>query len=363
MAAIRSAITRFQIPLLFGLAAVLTIIVFRLIGAATEYRLVVPLDSADGLYPGSDVLIAGARAGSVQELRLDGQRALVTIVVDDAYAPVHSDATIALRPKSLLGEKYLALDPGHSGSLDSGTMLRPDQVKPPVDLQDVVNTLDAPTREKLRTLVIELGGGVAGRSLDINQTISYGSKDINDLAAVTDVLAQRDADLEKVIQGLDTVTAELARSDRRQELGSLIQNSQRLLASLSTQDAQIKKALVESNATLGRTDSALSGTSAQLNQILTSLPQNVHTIDNLGQDLDLLMKDYNSDGHLMLFQEGIPAGTTVFSGHDTSGFGTRVSVVVGADTRTGGLAIYGSTSSNGKDPLGGILGFLQGKQP
>jgi ABC-type transporter Mla subunit MlaD len=211
--------------------------------------------------------------------------------------------------------------------------------------------------------VIELGGGLAGRSNDINQTISYGSKDINDLAAVTDVLAQRDADLQKVIQGLDTVTAELARSDRRQELGSLIQNSQKLLASLAGQDAQIKRLLVESNATLGRTGNALSGTSGHLNQILNALPQNVHTINVFSQDLDILMRDYNADDHLTKFQQGIRYGATVFGGHDNNGFATRVSVIIGADNTKGSATIYGSLGPNGEDPLGGILGFLQGKHP
>src|SRR5881392_297902 len=215
------------------MVVLLAIVSSRIVNGLTEYRLVVPLDSADGLYPGSDVLIAGARAGSVRDISVEGAQTLVTIAVDDAYTPVHADATVTVRPKSLLGEKYMALDPGRSGELQSGTRLPHEQVARAVDLQDVGNSLDQPTREKLRTLVIALGGGLAGRGLDTNQTITYGRQDLDHLAAITDTLAARDRDLQTVIQGLDQVTAELAKSDRRQQLGELIKNSEALLFTLA----------------------------------------------------------------------------------------------------------------------------------
>src|SRR5437016_14444686 len=117
MNAVRNWLIRYRVALIVGLVVLLAIISFRIVNGLTEYRLVVPLDSADGLYPGSDVLIAGAKAGSVQDITLDGNQTLVTVALDDAYAPVHSDARATVRPKSLLGEKYVALDPGSAGLL------------------------------------------------------------------------------------------------------------------------------------------------------------------------------------------------------------------------------------------------------
>src|SRR5438477_75398 len=172
MNAVRNWLIRYRVALIVGLVVLLAIISFRIVNGLTEYRLVVPLDSADGLYPGSDVLIAGAKAGSVQDITLDGNQTLVTVALDDAYAPVHSDARVTVRPKSLLGEKYVALDPGSAGLLSSGARLPQTQVARAVELQDVVNSLDAPTREKLRTLVISLGGGLAGEGLAISRTLA-----------------------------------------------------------------------------------------------------------------------------------------------------------------------------------------------
>src|SRR3979411_2076459 len=66
----------------------------------------VVIHGADGLYPGIDVLIAGSRAGTVNGITLHGNDVVVGISLDPAYSPIHSSATITLRPKSLLGEKY-----------------------------------------------------------------------------------------------------------------------------------------------------------------------------------------------------------------------------------------------------------------
>ena len=327
MDAIREWVSRYRAALVLGLIVLLAIVSFRIVNGLTEYRLIVPLDTADGLYPGSDVLIAGAKAGSVQDITLDGNQTLVTITLDDAYAPVHADARVTVRPKSLLGEKYVALDPGSSNELASGSRLPQTQVARAVELQDVVNSLDAPTREKLRTLVISLGGGLAGRGLDTNQTLAYGRQDLDHLAAITDTLAARDHDLEKVIQGLDQVTAELSKSDRRVELGALIKNSETLLHSLSQQDAQIKATLANANAALSRTDASLSGTATQLNDILRQAPTTMSLLNGLTRTLatntDLLVSDLGT------FDRGMQYSTDVFGAQDGQGYATRITVGVG----------------------------------
>ena len=361
MDAIRAWVTRYRAGLVLAVIVLLAIVSSRIVNGLTEYRLVVPLDSADGLYPGSDVLIAGARAGSVRDISVEGAQTLVTIAVDDAYAPVHADATVTVRPKSLLGEKYMALEPGRSGELQSGTRLPHEQVARAVDLQDVVNSLDQPTREKLRTLVIALGGGLAGRGLDTNQTITYGRQDLDHLAAITDTLAARDRDLQTVIQGLDQVTAELAKSDRRQQLGELIKNSEALLHSLSQQDAQIKATLANANAALSRTDTSLSGTAAQLNSIFRQAPTTVGLLNGLSRDFatntDLLVADLGT------FDRGMKYSTNTFGAQDGQGYATRISVLVGACSPGVVPCTLPTASGAGlpvPDAFGAVVGVLLG---
>lgn len=296
-----------------------------------QYRVTVPVQNAAGLYAGSDVMIAGARAGRVDDIVLRGGAAMVTMEIDPERAPLRRDATVAVRPKSLLGERYLALDPGQApASLPSGATLPATSVTRSVDLEDVVSTFDQPTRDKLQTLVVELGGGVAGRGSELNQGLAAGRQDAQDLRGIADALARRDAELQDVIANLDSVTQELARSDRRQQLAVLVQNLEALIRNLADQDAQLKVALSETNAALGRTATALDGTGGSLAGVVRQVPATVHLADlllaDLAVDSDALMP------HLAQLNTAIAEGPSVMGGRDASGFATRISPIVGCST-------------------------------
>jgi len=318
------------------------------------YTLEVPLRDASGLYPGSDVEIAGAKAGSIDALTLHEGLVLATISLDPQRAPVRHDATIDLRPKSLLGEKYLALDPGKSGeTLPSGATLGRSAVTQSVELQDVFNTFDQPTRDKLQVLIDQLGGGLAGEGMVQNQGLKAGSKDINDLAAIADTLAQKDRELQQVIQSLSVVTDELSRSDRRDQLGALIRNTDALMKDLADQDATLKRALVETDMALARTNTALAGTGGNLNSINQSLGTTVHDVNGLTNDLgvglDALLPNLDT------FIKGVQQGPVVFGGQDPNGTGyaTRISVVAGTGT-------VGAPNPAGAQPPAGPLPNLPG---
>ena len=363
---------------LFTILVVGGIAVYRAAAVNGGYDLVVPLSDANGLYPGSDVLIAGSRAGSVTDIRVAGSRALVTIQVDPAEAPVHSDASVQIRPKSLLGERYVALDPGTSGGvLDSGTTLSASRVSVSTDLQDVINTLDAPTRAKLQTLLLNVGPGVDGRGTDLNESFTSGRQDLDSLSQVAKTLGQRDQDLQTVITALNQVLTELAQSDRRAQLGALIDNSNTLLANLSAQDATLKQALVETDAALSRNDVALSGTGQNLNDIFMTLDPLVHNTGLLTNDLaaGLNVTEQNlgacSEQTALAnctpgLLKGIREGPEVFGGMDQYGYATRISVVVGPGTvglPTPGVPGAGSSSVQGGSDaqLNQLVQFLMGE--
>jgi phospholipid/cholesterol/gamma-HCH transport system substrate-binding protein len=303
----------------------------RALPRPAPYQVRVPLQDAAGLSTGSDLMIAGARAGSVQGLALTPRGVLVTVAVDPEDAPLHSDATVSVRPKSLLGERYLALDPGRAaGTLPSGATLPATSVTSSTSLEDVVNSFDQPTRDKLQTLVVELGAGVGGRGRELNRGLAAGRQDLDSLRGVAATLASRDAELRTVIANLDGVTQELARSDRRQELGALIRNLESVLHNLAGQEAQLQRALTETDAALARTAGALNGTGGSLADVVQEVPVTVHLAD-------LVMADLGPDSgellpHLGQLDAAIVEGPSVFGGTDANGFATRISPVVGCST-------------------------------
>lgn len=324
------------------------------------YTLNVPMSDASGLYPGSDVLIAGSKAGTVDKLTLRGDTVWVEVSIDPAHAPVRSDASVILRPKSLLGEKYLDLLPGRSGfELDSGASIPATKVSLSTDLQDVINTFDQPTRDKLQTVLVELGGGVAGQGQATNETIRVGTSDMNQLTDIANTLKARDAELEKILQALDDVLSALAQSDRQRQLGELIANTQTLITNLANQDAELKRALAETNSALNRTGNALDGTQGNLADIIRTAPALVHTTDQLTGHLDTGSNAVI--GTLPQALQGVREEAVVFGGHDANGYATRISVVVGPGSGQSSTTSDNATAAAPSDS--DLYAFLLGQAP
>src|SRR4051794_361800 len=86
--------------------------------SVSGYKLVAKFEHIDGLGVGADVRLAGVKVGSVNEERIDPQsfQAVVTLTVrNDVKLPKDSAAIIT--SESLLGGKYLSLQPGGEEAL------------------------------------------------------------------------------------------------------------------------------------------------------------------------------------------------------------------------------------------------------
>ena len=92
--------------------------------AASGYALYARFDHIDGLGVGNDVRLAGVKIGSISQERIDPQtfQAVVGFSVrDDIKLP--KDTAAIITSESLLGGKYLSLQPG-----GDETILKPGQM-------------------------------------------------------------------------------------------------------------------------------------------------------------------------------------------------------------------------------------------
>jgi phospholipid/cholesterol/gamma-HCH transport system substrate-binding protein len=107
-------------------------------GAARDARSYVLLfDSALGLTVDNAVAVAGVKVGVVDKIEVEGRRARVTVMINPDLI-VHAGARAALRQKTLLGEKYVDLDPGdgEAATLAAGSVLENNE--PNVDIDQVI---------------------------------------------------------------------------------------------------------------------------------------------------------------------------------------------------------------------------------
>jgi phospholipid/cholesterol/gamma-HCH transport system substrate-binding protein len=103
-----------RVGILFLLLVVGAYLVWKNLGHDTSdegQELFVRFRDASGLPTGSRVVVAGLKKGTVTRLVVDGRFARVHFTLSDDI-PVWSNAVVAKKASSLLGENYLEIDPG-----------------------------------------------------------------------------------------------------------------------------------------------------------------------------------------------------------------------------------------------------------
>ena len=100
----------------------------------------VHLDHAAGLVEDNAVKIAGVHVGVIDDIQVENKRAVLTLRLDKEVE-LHEDAIAIVRAKSLLGEKYLQLDPGSDETpiLASGSEI--ERVRKVFEIDQVLNAL------------------------------------------------------------------------------------------------------------------------------------------------------------------------------------------------------------------------------
>jgi phospholipid/cholesterol/gamma-HCH transport system substrate-binding protein len=101
-----------------------------------SYPLIAKFTSASGLKIGNPVNILGIEVGRVEQISMDqaNQKAIVQIRIKNGIK-VYDDAIAAIKNEGLIGDKYMNIDPG-----GSGTLLGPSGVI--TDTQAAVDIID-----------------------------------------------------------------------------------------------------------------------------------------------------------------------------------------------------------------------------
>ncbi len=122
-----------------GVIAVFVWLTFSLGGGAPTGSLpyVLMFDSALGLSVDNAVAVAGVKVGAVDDISVDGRRARVTVLIAPNVV-VFADARAAVRGKTLLGEKYVDLDPGHPGLATLAPGSTVENNEPTVEIDQVI---------------------------------------------------------------------------------------------------------------------------------------------------------------------------------------------------------------------------------
>lgn len=240
---------RLALPVAF-VAVVALIAGLQLLGGDDAFQLNLRLKSANGLRDGSEVRTGGVPIGKVTSLRLGPHDEVdVRLALEDGHDVVGQDAAARIVATNLVGEKYVELDPGTaSDPRPSGTWLAGDKVGTSVDLDQVLDVLDAGTRTRLAVLINETGFALTHRRTDFNAflgilppALDAGRRLVSDLAS----------DNHTVGEVVDQAHGLVARVNReRRELNRVVANVGDTAAAVAAQRAALRQTLAEAPSTL-----------------------------------------------------------------------------------------------------------------
>ncbi len=273
----------------------------------SHYTVTAVVHNSNLLEPGSPVRIGGVTVGKVTATGRykSSDLATVTMQIDNTSQEIHSDATIAIRPRLFLeGNFYVQLSPG----TPSAPALRNDGTIPvghtadPVQIDQLLDALPSQIRLQLQQTLQGLGEAVdvpptaaEDQNLDpsvrgltggeaLNKTFDTSVASLRDSAIVSEALTGPHGDqLSHVVSGLAHASAGLARADG--QLTSFISDFDRTLRTTAAQQQALRQTVrqlgptvTNANTAFASLDRAFPATEQFSNDFASALPQLPPTI-------------------------------------------------------------------------------------
>jgi phospholipid/cholesterol/gamma-HCH transport system substrate-binding protein len=201
---------------------------------ASTHSLSMRVVDADGIGVSSDVRIAGRLVGQVTDVTSNGDYSTVSFHVDGSEWPLAGDTTASIRLATLLGQKYVELQPGQDRShpLADSAVIGLQRTKPVVDFDQILDTFNKPTRTALTNLIKTVGGAVKGQEGTLQQLLPS----LNDLSkhsvTPTGELVKRDPELNSILVNLGVTADQFNRS--RNDLAGVIDNLNSVTGALAS---------------------------------------------------------------------------------------------------------------------------------
>ncbi|MBH0781213.1 MCE family protein [Nocardia bovistercoris] len=254
--------------------------VFRMLGIGDQ-TVKAEFVQAAGIKVGDKVDVSGVPVGTVSGAKIEGTHVLLTLNVD-RNVKLGSDARASIKMATLLGARYVDLEPGDgSGLKDNRIPLANTAV--PYNLADVVQ-IGTPKFEQLDTGKLAESLNLVNQQLgDSPQLVAQALDSVGALAKVIDA---RKADVDSLLKDMNKVTQLLA--DNRNSVLLVITQGE-AIANRVMQRQELLRQLLDGVATLTRqlqeigaqNDGQLGPTLTQLNTIGEGLQKNKENLDRL----------------------------------------------------------------------------------
>jgi phospholipid/cholesterol/gamma-HCH transport system substrate-binding protein len=233
-------------------AAIVIVAVLLFAGGGGGYSVKLHFINAGQLVKGNQVETGGTPIGTVDDINLtpDGQ-AVVTVSIEDAYAPLRQGTKATIRQASLSGiaNRYVDLqmppgDTSNTPKIDDGGQIGIERTTTAVDLDQLFAVFDPPTRRAVQSFFKNSAAEFKGKEDTqriayhyLNPALSTSSRLFNELNRDNPLLSHFLVDSSKLVTAL---------AQKRDDLSALIANANTTFRALGDE----KLALAESIARL-----------------------------------------------------------------------------------------------------------------
>jgi phospholipid/cholesterol/gamma-HCH transport system substrate-binding protein len=242
------------------------------IGGGTTYT--ADFTESAGLVAGNEVRVAGVKVGKVTGVSLDGDRVAVRFKVKDTW--VGDRSTAAIKIKTLLGAKYLAVDPLGPASQDPAQPIPTSRTVSPYDVTQALSGL-ADTVGRINTT--QLAAGFEAISQTFGATAPDVHQALTGLARLSTTIASRDNQLADLLANTKKLTGVLAQDDA--QFAALLRDGNQLLGELQARRTAIAGLLTGTEQLATQLSGLVTDNSAQL----------APTLRELGQVTDVLQRN------------------------------------------------------------------------
>lgn len=273
----------------------------------TPFKLNAVFQTSNGVRPNMPVRIAGVDVGKVTEVsgQEGTQASVITMEINEKGLPIHKDAEMKIRPRIFLeGNYFIDLRPGTPSQpdLSSGDTVPLTQTATPVQLDQVLTSLQQSTREDLKGLLQGFGDGLTDeptaeqdatqdRSVQgltaaeaLNKSLRDAPGAARGTAIVNSAIVGDANDVSATIKALDGLTSTL--SGETAALQDVVVNFNRTAAAFADESAALRQALADlpgtlktANATFNAVNAAFPPVRAFAREILPGVSETQATID------------------------------------------------------------------------------------
>lgn len=238
------------------------------------------LTEAGGLKVGDDVRIAGVKVGKVDDITLDKGHVRVAFTISkDARFGTRTGASV--RMKTMLGQKYLSLEPAGPGQLKEDSEIPLSRTVSSYDVVDAFTDL-ATTTERID--VEQLSTSLDVLATEFKDSPPEVRAALTGLSRLSRTVASRDEQLRTLVSRANTVTGTVAQRD--DEVERLIRDGELLLDELSKRREAIHTLFVNTAELAEQLTGLVRDNRAQLKPALDQLRAVLVTLQKHQDDLD-----------------------------------------------------------------------------